>query len=265
MQTSCKTIILMFVVLLIATSFNCVFDVTINLNFLYTFTILINMTITQIPKVKINVKKINHMMITMINMFDHNVFLFFDSNVDVFFSRKKFLFTILNNNNFTQYAYFIDWAGWIEVDSNLNLNASKIEVSYMESFNMNVNYVDDYSVSIICFFDDILITDCNIDFFKQSEIWCNDEIEKSICLNLFWNIVNEFVLFFFAICESAVYTYSNDNDVNVVNIKNNVIFCCINTSCKTFLKKIKYASYQKRVRFKKWKIENVFIWKNRHF
>ena len=251
MQTSCETTILMLMNLITVTSFNCIFDVMIDLKFLYMFIIFINMTITQTSKVEIDVKKINQMTITMINMLDHNVFLFFDLNTDDFFLIKNCSFTTLNNNDFTQYAFLIGWTGRIGVDSNLNSKASKIKASYTRSFDLNVSYVNDYSMPITCFFDDILITDCNIDFFKQPKVQCDDEVEESVCLNPFWNTVNEPVPPFFATCEDVVYTYSNNNDVNVVNIKNDVIFCYIDTSCKTFSKKIKYTSHQKRVRFKK--------------
>ena len=179
MQISCEMTVLMLMTLIAVTPFNCIFDAMIDSKFLYTSTILTNMTTTQIPKM------INQMTITMINMFDHDMFLFFDLNADGFFLIKNSSFTTLNNNDFTQYAFLIGWAGRIGVSPNLNSNANKIEASYTESFDLNVSYVDDYSVLITCFFDDISITDCNIDFFKQSKIQCDDEIERFICLNPF--------------------------------------------------------------------------------
>ncbi len=115
--------------------------------------------------------------------------------------------------------------------SNLNLDGSKIEDSYTKSSDIDVSYVNDYFVSITCSFENTAVFDCNIDLFKQLDISCNDQVDDSVCLNFAQNILNELASPFFAVCAGAAYIYSNDNDVNVSNLKSILIFCCIDTSC----------------------------------
>ena len=95
----------MLMILTAVTSFNCVSDVMINLIFLHTF------TSTPILKVEVNVKKVNHITITMINMFSRDVFLFTGSNAGGFFFMKNPSSAALHGIDFTQYAYSNDWAG----------------------------------------------------------------------------------------------------------------------------------------------------------
>lgn len=91
---------------------------------------------------------------------------------------------------------------------------------------------------IICFFENTTISDCNIDLFKQSDIIYNNQIDGFVCFNFVQNIANELVLFFFKTCVEIVYIYFNDNKININNFKNNLIFCCIETFCQTFLKQL---------------------------
>jgi len=112
------------------------------------------------------------------------------------------------------------------------LNDSKIEDSYTDSSDIDVSYVDDYSVLITCSFESTAVFDCNIYLFKQSDITCNNQVDDFVCLNFAQSVADEFASSFFAACAETAYIYSNDNDANVSNLESNVIFCCINTSCK---------------------------------
>ncbi len=186
----------------------------------------------------------NYMTISMINMYDNQLSLFFDSNADDLSSIDNSSVIILSDNVFTQYAFPTEWAGRVYVSSNLNFDDSKIEDSYTSSPDINVSYVNDYSVFITCSFEDTAVFDCNVDLFKQSSISCNDQVDDPVCLNFAQNIVNELTSSFFAVCARTVYIYSNDNDVNVSNLKSILISCCVDASCQAFSRQSKRNNTQ---------------------
>jgi len=118
------------------------------------------------------------------------------------------------------------------VGPNLNPDGSKIEGSYTGPSDIDVSYVNDYSVLITCFFEGTAVFNCNVDLFKQSSISCNDQVDDSVCLNFAQNIANGLASPFFAVCARAVYIYSNDNDANVSNLKSTLVSCCVGASCQ---------------------------------
>jgi len=140
--------------------------------------------------------------------------------------------TTLPDNAFTQYAFPTGWAGRIYVGSNLNPDGSKIEGSYTGPPDIDVSYVDGYSVPITCSSEGTAVSGCNIDLFKQPGIPCNNQVDGPVCLNSAQNIANGPAPPFFAACAGAAYTYPNDNDANVSNLKSNLVTCCVGTSCK---------------------------------
>ncbi len=186
----------------------------------------------------------NYMTISMISMYDNQLSLFFDSNADDLSSIGNSSVIILSDNVFTQYAFSTEWAERIYVNSNLNLDDSKIEDSYTSSPDIDVSYVNDYSVPITCSSKDTAVFDCNVDLFKQSSISCNDQVDNSVCLNFAQNIANEFASSFFAVCARTAYIYSNDNDVNVNNLKSILISCCVDASCQAFSRQFKRNNTQ---------------------
>ncbi len=224
---------LMLATLIVATSFNCslIFTVTVNLE--KTNSISASSIVTSASEAESTATNDsdNYMTIAMINMYDKQLSLSFALNADDSSSIDNSLTTTLSDNVFTQYAFSTEWAERIYVGSNLNLDDSKIKGSYTNSSDIDVSYVNDYYVSITCFFENTAVFDCNIDLFKQLDISCNDQVDNSVCLNFAQNILNELASSFFAVCAEAVYIYSNDNDVNVSNLKSILIFCCIDTSC----------------------------------
>lgn len=136
-------------------------------------------------------------------------------------------FTSLQDNGFTQYAFPTGWAGRICVGPNFNPDASKIEGSYTGPPDIDVSYVDGYSVPITCSSDSIPVSGCNIDLFKQPNIPYNNPVEGPVCLNPAQSIANGPAPPFFAACEGIAYMYPNDNDANVSNLQSSLVSCCI--------------------------------------
>ncbi len=186
----------------------------------------------------------NYMTISMINMYGNQLSLFFDSNADDPSSIDNSSVIILSDNAFTQYAFPTEWAGRIYVSPNLNPDDSKIEDSYTSSSDIDVSYVNGYSVFITCSSEGTAVSDCNVDLFKQPSISCNDQVDDPVCLNFAQNIVNELTSSFFAACARTVYIYPNDNDVNVSNLKNILISCCVDASCQALSRQSKRNNTQ---------------------
>ena len=146
--------------------------------------------------------------------------------------------TTLPHDAFTQYLFPTGWAGRICVGPNLNPDGSKIEGSYTGPPDVDVSYVDGYSVPITCSSEGTAVTGCNIDLFEQPGITCDNEIDGPICLNSAQNIANGPAPPFFAACAGRAYTYPNDNDANVGNLKSTLVSCCLGSSCKTSSRQI---------------------------
>ncbi len=72
----------------------------------------------------------------------------------------------------------------------------------------------------------------NINLFKQPGIPYNNQVDGPICLNSAQNIANGPAPPFFAAYTGAAYTYPNDNDANISNLKSNLVTCCVSTSYK---------------------------------
>lgn len=107
-----------------------------------------------------------YMTIAMINVHETSLSIFFDSNVDDSSSEENSSTTILTHDFSTQYVFSTNWASKIYVKSNLNSLNNKIEDNFTNSSNIDVNYVDDYSVSITYSFKNSAITDCNVNLFN---------------------------------------------------------------------------------------------------
>lgn len=73
---------------------------------------------------------------------------------------------------------------------NLNLNGSKIEGSYTGLPDIDVSYIDGYSVPITCSSKGTAVSNCNIDLFKQHSIPCNNQVDGPVCLNSAQNIAD---------------------------------------------------------------------------
>lgn len=158
--------------------------------------------------------------------------------------------TTLPNNAFTQFSFPTGWAGRISVGPNLNPYGSKIEGSYTGPPDIDVSYVDGYSVPITCSSEGLAIAGCNIDLFKQPDSQCEHQVDGPVCLNPARNFPDGPASPFFAACAGAAYTYPNDNEANVSNLQSNLISCCVGTSCKAPLRQNKRENppHRKRMR-----------------
>jgi hypothetical protein len=139
--------------------------------------------------------------------------------------------TMLPDSSSTQYIYPTGWAGRVAIGPNLSPYGSKIEGSYTGPPDIDVSYVDGYSVPITCSSEEVAITGCNIDLFNQPGITCNNKIDGPICLNPAQNVPDGPAPCFFEACAGAAYTYPNDNKANVSNLRSNLVSCCIGISC----------------------------------
>ncbi len=92
--------------------------------------------------------------------------MFFLSNVGDLASIENPTTIVLLDNSPTQYVFSIEWAERIYVGLNIDYRSNKIEGSLIGSPNIDVNYVDDYSMLITCSSKGTAISNCNIDLFK---------------------------------------------------------------------------------------------------
>ena len=151
---------------LVAATPNCTPVSTVSLEPPYTTIVLSTVTITGTPKAINTITSVNNMTIAVTNLVGNDVSLFFGSNADGPSPVGNPLPTILYDNSFTQYAFPTGWAGRIYIGPNFNPNGSKIEGSYTGPPNIDVSYVDGYSVPITYSSEDTLVSGCNIDLFK---------------------------------------------------------------------------------------------------
>ena len=237
MKTSCQIASLMLAALVAATSFNCSPTpiVTVNLGNTGSTLALSAVPVTSAPETgstTLTNELDDYMTIAMTNAHGIQLSLSFDSNADDPSPIDNSSAIMLPDNVFTQYTFPTEWAGRIYLGPHLNPDGSKIEGSYTSSPDIDVSYVNDYSVPITCSFEGTAVFDCNVDLFKQSSISCINQVDDPVCLNFAQNVVNEPASPFFAACEGAAYIYPNDNDVNVSNLKSILISCCIDESCQ---------------------------------
>jgi hypothetical protein len=130
----------------------------------------------------------------------------------------------------TQYIYPTGWAGRIAIGPNLSPDGSKIEGSYTGPPDIDVSYVDGYTVPITCSSGGVVVSGCNIELFNRPGITCIDQVDGPVCLNPAQNIPDGPAPCFFEACAGAAYTYPKDDKANISNL-GNVISCCIGTSC----------------------------------
>ena len=174
----------------------------------------------------------DHMTISITNSYGTPLALSFASNAGAPAPVGNPSATVLPNISPTQYAFPTGWAGRIYVGPNTDFRGSKIEGSLTGPPDIDVSYVDGYSVPITCSSKGIAVSGCNIDLFEQPGITCQNQVDGPVCLNSAQNIANGPSPPFFAACAGAAYTYPNDNEANVSNLKSNEVSCCIGTSCR---------------------------------
>ncbi len=237
MKIPCQITVLVLAALVAATPFNCppAATVTVTLREGNSTSTSKVVSVTSAPDVKSTTNTDNsnsHMTISLTNVYGTQLSLSFASNAGGPSPIDNPSATILSNASPTHYTFPTGWAGRIYVGPNLNPDGSKIEGSYTGPPDIDVSYVDGYSVPITCSSEGTAVSGCNINLFKQSGITCNNQVDGPVCLNSAQSVADGPAPPFFAACAGAAYTYPNDNDANVSNLGSNVVFCCIGTSCK---------------------------------
>ena len=215
---------------------------TISLTVLDTTSVTLATAIT--PGAKINTT--SYMTISISNMYGKPLSLSFTSNVNVPTPSGNPSPTVIANEASTAYAFPTGWAGRINVGPNLNPLGSKIESSYTGLPDIDVSYVDGYSVPITCSSLGVPVTGCNVELFEQQGISCANQVDGPLCLNPAQSLANGPAPPFFTACEGAAYTYPNDNLANVSNLKSTVISCCIGTSCQAPARQTRQSKVRKR-------------------
>ena len=136
------------------------------------------------------------------------------------------------------------WAGRVYVGPGPNIDSkgTKVEGSTTGPPDIDVSYVDGYSVPMTCSVNNEAIAGCNIDLYANakskglanatSPTGCPGQQVGSVCYNPANTVVgNGPAPPFFAPCVGAAYTFPNDNVANVSNLKGNHVICCVGTSC----------------------------------
>ncbi|KAI4150911.1 MAG: hypothetical protein L6R39_002125 [Caloplaca ligustica] len=140
----------------------------------------------------------------------------------------------------TSYAAPSGWAGRINVGKTDHVDNSKIEGSFYGAGNgdIDISYVDGYSVPITCSVGGKVVTGCNMELFDQG---CNapDKLSEmgpdgkpAVCSNGARANNDGPPTPFFAPCAGAAYTFPNDNDANIGMVTDTLMSCCIGTSCE---------------------------------
>ena len=137
--------------------------------------------------------------------------------------------TVLPNSSSTQYIYPDGWAGNVAIGPNLNPDGSKIEGSFINSsVDIDVSYVDGFTVPITCSSEGEAFTGCNLDLFKAV---CENEVDGPVCLNPARYMAYGPPTPFFAPCAGAAYTFPHDDGANRDYLSSRLVSCCIGTSC----------------------------------
>jgi len=189
MKKFCQIAVLALATLVAASSFNCssIATVTITLGNKHSTPTSSFVPITSAPHL-VSITSIDdstdYTTISITNVYESQLSLSFLSNAGDLAPVGNSLAIVLPNNSSTQYAFSTKWAERIYVGPNIDYRSSKIEGNLTSPPNIDVNYVDNYFVPITCSFEDIAISNCNIDLFKQPDIVCNNQVDDPIYLNL---------------------------------------------------------------------------------
>lgn len=153
----------------------------------------------------------------------------------------------------TQVLFPSGWAGRMTIGKNYDPAGSKIEASFSPPNyvpDVDVSYVDGYSIPISCNCSGIAVTGCNIRkpsympnrasrptadgstaLFHDGHT-CANQGPGPICYNPEQNIPEGPSSPFFEPCAGAAYTYPDDNAANSYGQCNTgVIDCCIGSQC----------------------------------
>lgn len=140
--------------------------------------------------------------------------------------------TTIGAGSTTFYSFPTGWAGRILVGKTTNPANSKIEGSIMAGADMDVSYVDGYSVPIVCTSAG-KVSGCNTELFGLNGNKCGQNVDISnfdICTNPALTRNDGPADPFFAPCQGKAYTYPKDDIANFMNV-DATTHCCIGTAC----------------------------------
>ncbi len=171
MKKSCQIVVSTLATLVVASSFNCSSIAIVIITYKSEFLILASSFVlitnaSHLVSIAIIDNLSDYITISIINVYETQLFLFFASNASDLVSIENSLTIILLNISPTWYTFLIEWAKRIYIELNINFLNNKIEDNFINLFDIDVSYVNNYSMLIICFFESITIFDCNIDLFK---------------------------------------------------------------------------------------------------
>ena len=129
----------------------------------------------------------------------------------------------------TQVAFPTNWAGRIVIGKTTDADGSKIEGSTTVWNDIDVSYVDGFSVPIVCSNATAPVTGCNINLWDVSGP-CNNTVgDDAVCLNPMQGVPDGPADPWFLPCQGVAYTFPNDNVANDGNTGTPDISCCIGT------------------------------------
>lgn len=111
----------------------------------------------------------------------------------------------------TNVIYPTGWAGRMYVGKTVNSADSKIEGSTTGANDIDISYVDGYSVPITCSVAGTPVTGCNIDLWSASGNCTNMVGNKDVCLNPMQGVPDGPSHPWFLPCQGAAYVFPNDN------------------------------------------------------
>ncbi len=179
------------------------------------------------------------MTIAVTNSYESGLSLSLASNVDSPTPIGNPFPAALPKSSSTEYTFPTGWAGRLCVGKVMNTNASKIEASFDGTVDVDVSYVDGYTVPIVCSSDGVPVTGCSIELFKQSGAPCEDLVDNHLCLNTARETPHGPPPPFFKACAGTAYTFPSDDQANQYNTSSNLISCCIGSVCKAPLRQLK--------------------------
>lgn len=131
----------------------------------------------------------------------------------------------------TTVVYPTGWAGRIYIGKTINSADSKIEGSTTGANDIDISYVDGFSVPITCSVGKTPIVGCNIDLWAVNGACANQAGgERNVCLNSMQGVANGPADPWFLPCQGAAYTFPNDNVANNGDTGTPNISCCIGTA-----------------------------------
>lgn len=131
--------------------------------------------------------------------------------------------------NSTKVVFPTNWAGRIVIGKTTDADGSKIEGSTTVWNDIDVSYVDGFSVPIVCSNATAPVTGCNINLWDVSGP-CNNTVgDDAVCLNPMQGVPDGPADPWFLPCQGVAYTFPNDNVANDGNTGTPNVSCCIGT------------------------------------